>query len=219
MRQTRRIVVRGSDRPNGGLAVTTTMPDRRTTILEAASALMAEGGSRGTTIAAVAERSGITDAGVLYHFKTKRELLLAVLEQFDQEVERGLQSGDGSGIELLRATRLWGFGMEQVPEIQSLLIMLTAEHLHQEGPARDYIRRRYERLLERYRGAFAEAAERGDLRSDVDPDHEASAFIAHLDGIRFQWFLLGGRVSMAESVRTYVDQTLERLAPVEEGQR
>lgn len=195
--------------------MTTTVPDRRTTILRAASSLMAETGSRGTTVAAVAERAGLTDAGVLYHFKTKHELLLAVLEQFDREVERGLQSGDGSGIELLRAARLWGIGMEQVPEIQSLLIVLTAEHLHTEGAARDYIRRRYARLLRRYRTAFADAAEAGDLRADLDPDHEASAFIAHLDGIRFQWFLLDGAVSMADSVRTYVDQTLDRLAPIQ----
>lgn len=193
--------------------MTTTAPDRRTTILRAATSLMAETGCRGTTVAAVAERAGLTDAGVLYHFKTKRELLLAVLEQFDREVEQSLQSRDGSGIELLQGTRDWGVGMEQVPEMQSLLIVLTAEHLHTPGAARDYIRRRYVRLLDGFRTAFADAAEAGDLRADLDPDQEASAFIAHLDGIRFQWFLLEGAVSMADSVRTYVDRTLDRLAP------
>lgn len=197
-------------------AVTT---DRRADILAAASALMAERGGRGTSVAAVAERAGLTDAGVLYHFKTKRDLLLAVLQQFDADIERGLQSSEVSAIDLLRATRDWGVGMEAVPEIQSLLIMLTAEHLHGEGPARAYLADRYQRLLDRYSTAFADAAAAGDLRSDLDPVREASSLLAHLDGIRFQWFLLDGSVSMAESVRDYVDATLARLAPPSTGDR
>lgn len=193
--------------------MTVTTADRRTTILEAATSLMAEHGSRGTSIAAVADRAGLTDAGVLYHFKTKKDLLLAVVERFDAQVERSLADDGPSGIELLRATREWGVGMEQVPEIQSLLIVLTAEQLHEDGPARRYLSRRYRRLLRRYATAFAEAAAAGDLRGDLDPDFEASAFIAHLDGIRFQWFLLDRQISMADSVRNYVDTTLRRLAP------
>ena len=193
--------------------MTVTAPDRRTTILAAASALMAERGSRGTSIAAVADRAGLTDAGVLYHFKTKKDLLLAVVEQFDSEVERSLEADGTSGIELIRATREWGVGMEQVPEIQSLLIVLTAEQLHGTGPARDYLTARYRGLLRRYTKAFADAAETGALRADLDPAFEASAFIAHLDGIRFQWFLLDRQISMADSVRAYVDTTLDRLAP------
>jgi AcrR family transcriptional regulator len=193
--------------------VTVTAPDRRSSILAAASSLMAEHGSRGTSIAAVAQRAGLTDAGVLYHFKTKKDLLLAVVEQFDSGVERSLAEGGSRGIELIRAMRDWGIGMEQVPEIQSLLIVLTAEQLHEDGPARDYLTRRYRRLLDRYTKAFADAVAAGDLRADLDPAFEASAFVAHLDGIRFQWFLLDGEISIADSVRDYVDTTLRRLAP------
>lgn len=193
--------------------MTVTAPDRRTAILAAASSLMAEHGSRGTSIAAVAEQAGLTDAGVLYHFKSKKDLLLAVVEQFDSDVERSLEEEGAGGIELIRATRDWGVGMEQVPEIQSLLIVLTAEQLHEAGPIRDYLVRRYRRLLRRYTKAFADAASTGHLRADLDAAFEASAFIAHLDGIRLQWFLLHRDISMADSVRDYVDVTLHRLAP------
>ena len=65
--------------------------------------------------------------------------------------------------------------------------------------------------------AFASAASSGDLRADLDPVHEASALVAHLDGIRLQWFLTDGGVSMADSVRRYVDDTLARLDPVRSG--
>lgn len=186
--------------------------DRRQEILDAASALFAESGSRGTSIAAVAARAGVTDAGVLYHFKTKKELLLAVLERFDEEVERDMQEAALRGIDLIRAIRGWGYGMEQVPEIQSMHVVLSAEHLHEPGPARDYFQRRYGRLRARYVRAFQAAADAGDLRADLDAEYEASALIAHLDGIRLQWFLLDRTISMDDSVRTYVDNTLDRLA-------
>lgn len=188
-------------------------PTRREQILDAALALFADSGSRGTSVAAVAERVGITDAGVLYHFKTKQELLLGVLARFEQKVDERVVESGARGIELLRMVRDWGKVMERVPDISALWIQLTAEHLTTPSPARERIQRRYDRLVARYVTAFATASRQGDLRADLDPVHEASALVAHLDGIRLQWFLLDRSFSMADSVRAYVDATLERLAP------
>lgn len=190
---------------------------RREQILDAALTLFAESGSRGTSVAAVAERVGITDAGVLYHFRTKEELLLGVLAHFDRSVEERLADSGARGVQLLRLVRDWGAGMERVPEVSSLLILLSAEHLTADSPARRTIQNRYRQLLDRYTAAFAAAAVAGDLRHDLNPVHEASALVAHLDGIRLQWFLLDRSFSMADSVRTYVDTTLARLAPSADG--
>ena len=182
-------------------------------ILDAASALFAKHGYRGTSIAAVAERVGITDAGVLYHFKTKEALLLGVLSQYGRAVDEEIASSGARGIRLLRKIREWGVGMERRPEISALLVHLSAEHLTQDGPARRFLQAAYRRELDRYTAAFATAASEGDLRADLDPVAEARALIAHLDGIRLQWFLADRSFSMADSVRRYVDDALERLAP------
>src|SRR3546814_13940791 len=61
---------------------------RRSQILEAAAELFSESGSAGTSIAAVAARVGISDAGVLYHFPTKEQLLLGVLGRYARSEER-----------------------------------------------------------------------------------------------------------------------------------
>ncbi len=188
---------------------------RREQILDAAVDLFATTGYRGTSIAAVAQQVGITDAGVLYHFKTKEALLLGVLGHFDRTVERGLVATGSRGIELLRLMRDWGAGMEAAPGISSLLILLSAEHLTADTPARRFIQERYRRLLDRFTAAFAAAAATGDLRSDLDPVEEASALVAHLDGIRLQWFIMDRSFSMADSVRRYVTTTLDRLAPAD----
>lgn len=186
---------------------------RREQILDAAVDLFATTGYRGTSIAAVAERVGITDAGVLYHFNTKEDLLLGVLGHFDHAVQQGIEEVGARGIDLLRLMGEWGSGMEATPGISSLLIRLSAENLTADSPARQFIQERYRHLLDRLTAAFATAASAGDLRADLDPLHEASALIAHLDGVRLQWFLMDRSISMADSVRAYVTNALDRLAP------
>lgn len=191
----------------------TTAATRRSEILDAAAELFAASGYRGTTVAAVARKVGITDAGVLHHFKSKEALLLGVLHEYGRSVQEQIDRVGLRGIHLLRAVRNWGVEMEARPEISSLLIALTTEYLTGDSPVRRAIQASYRQGLDRYIAAFATAAASGDLRADLDPVHEASALIAHLDGIRLQWFLSDGGFSMADSVRRYVDDTLARLAP------
>ncbi len=186
---------------------------RRSQILQAAAELFSTSGARGTSIAAVAARVGITDAGVLYHFKTKEHLLLGVLDEYGRSVQTEIHLAGVHGVSLLRMVREWGAGMERRPEISALLIVLTAEHLTVDSSVRRALQARYRKGIERYETAFGEAAAAGDLRADLDPRHEATALIAHLDGIRLQWFLADRSFSMADSVRRYVDDTLARLAP------
>lgn len=188
-------------------------PDRRAQILDATLELISESGTRGTTIAAVAKAVGITDAGVLHHFHTKQDLLVAAIELFDARILDDLDVSGARGIEYLRVMRSAGAVMEAVPGVSAVLIKLSAEQLTGDSAVRAVIQRRYRWMLDRLVAAFATAAREGDLRADLDPVHEASALVAHLDGIRMQWFLLDGEVSMADSVRAYVDGVLERLAP------
>lgn len=58
--------------------------ERRAEIVRAALEVIAERGYRGTSLAAVAERVGLTQQGLLHYFPTKDALLVAVLEERDQ---------------------------------------------------------------------------------------------------------------------------------------
>src|SRR3954463_890001 len=55
--------------------------ESRRAILEAAAALLIEGGPRAVEVRAVAERVGMTDAGVAHHFGSRDALLLSLLRQ------------------------------------------------------------------------------------------------------------------------------------------
>ena len=82
---------------------------RQEQILDVAFDLFADNGVRQTTIAAVADRVGLSEAGVLHHFTSKEDLLLAVLDAYVTSLTDGWEAvlrSDASPIEKLDAL-LW----------------------------------------------------------------------------------------------------------------
>lgn len=67
-------------------------PDEaRRLILDAAAALLAEGGVAAVQVRAVAARVGMTDAGVAHHFGTRENLLAALLRHGGHRVRAALE--------------------------------------------------------------------------------------------------------------------------------
>jgi AcrR family transcriptional regulator len=185
---------------------------RRQAILEAALEQFARTGFRGTSLAAVAAAVGISDAGLLYHFRTKEDLLIGVLGYHDQVESDRLRGLPGlTDIEVIRQLGTWGQMMEQEPSFMALHVVLSAEHLRDDSVANRYFRQRYKRLLGVLTALMENAQASGEIGEDVDPAWEASSFIAFLDGLRLQWFFGDGQVSLATSVRNYVEDLLARL--------
>jgi len=65
--------------------------NQRTKILEAAARVFRERGFRGATTKLIAWESGVSEGAIYYHFASKRELLLCVLDHIMSDVR-----GDGS---------------------------------------------------------------------------------------------------------------------------
>jgi len=66
---------------------TTRRPSSRDKILEVATALVAEHGVQQLTMEAAAAAAGVTKAGLIYHFKTRDDLLTAVVEGMAREID------------------------------------------------------------------------------------------------------------------------------------
>lgn len=186
---------------------------RRAAVLEAARRLFSSQGFKGASLAAIAQEAGLTDAGLLYHFPTKNDLLLAVIAEGDREQDETLaQVRDARGLPLLLRMAEFGADLEADPVLTALDVTLSAEHLQTGSEINAYFVRRYENFRTMLAEALREAAQAGDLRADLDPVLEAANMTAVLDGLRLQWLLSGGGVSMAQGMRAYVHGAIERLS-------
>lgn len=182
-------------------------------IIDAAVELFGSRGFKGTTIAAIAERVGLTDAGVLHHFPTKSVLIEAALERgLLVQTTRMRELLEPGGLEAIRNMREWGSIVEESPELTSLQIVMSTEGIASDSPVRDYVQQRYKNLHDLIVGLIRQGVDRGEIRRDADADWEASALVAYLDGIRLQWFYAEDRHSLKTSVQRYFDLLVERLA-------
>jgi AcrR family transcriptional regulator len=185
---------------------------RRAEILQAARKFFAQHGFRGTSLAKLAEEVGITDAGLLYHFPTKNALLLAVLEETDEEQETRM-AGDHNTADAnyIAAWAEFGQVLEDDPVLTALDVLMSAEHLQTASDFNEYFQHRYERFRDRLVRSFEAGRAAGVFRSDFDPQIEAVLMLATLDGLRLQWLLSGGRISMAEAMRYFIRHMEARI--------
>ncbi|MFG1782461.1 TetR/AcrR family transcriptional regulator [Rhodococcus oryzae] len=188
-----------TERQRGGRAARAEA--RREAILDAAMAEIAERGYRATTLAAVAERVGLTQPGVLHYFPSKKRLLIGVLEARDQWDTAAL---------LARSTDVRLSHLEQIvefnagrPGVVQTYTALAAESTTGQHPAREYFTERYAAA----RGAFAEllSKEFGDrLPGGLTPEQAAPMLIAMLDGMQIQWLLAPDEVDMTAAFRNFI---------------
>lgn len=70
----------------------------RDTILDTAAKLFSQQGYTGVSIRNIAQACGVTNAALYYHFKSKEDLFLAMLQRDHEKVMRSLQeAADGPG--------------------------------------------------------------------------------------------------------------------------
>ena len=186
---------------------------RRAAVLAAARRLFARQGFKGASLASIAQEAGITDAGLIYHFPTKNALLLAVIAEGDREQDEALAWAQGTrGVQLIERMAEFGADLEADPVLTALDVTLSAEHLADGTEINRYFVERYRRFRTMLAQAFEDARAAGDFAEDCDPQLEAANLTAVLDGLRLQWLLSGGEVSLAKGVRAYVEGVLERLS-------
>lgn len=167
-------------------------PARRAEIVRAARDSFAENGYAKASLRDIAERAGITHAGLLHHFRNKDELLAAVLAERDaEEWQQGLEQVDSPDelapylAELIRHH-------QKAPELMRLWIELAAAASRPDHPAHAYFVERYERGRTQFAEGFHENDARGTLREGVSPESAAVLFHAVLTGLQLQWVLAPG---------------------------
>ncbi len=163
---------------------------RRAQILDEAIRTIGARGYNGFVLQDVARRCGLTNGGLLYHFGSKEQLLLAVLEAYDNRLTeemiaalgpkmRDARSGAaplGVALEVFRGMVL-RIGAQ--PELTRLYAVLQAEALDPSHPAHGYFVAREATALEGFALLIGPHV--------ADPPSAARHLHALMDGLVLQW--------------------------------
>lgn len=171
--------------------------ERRAEIVRAALEVIAERGYRGASLAAVAERVGLTQQGLLHYFPTKDALLVAVLKERDQwDAVPDTQWR----VELLASLVEYN---AMRPGIIQTFSALLGESVTEGHPARAYFTERYTRVRDSMAAVLR--AEYGDrLPNGLTPERTAPLLVAVMDGLQYQWLLDPESVDMPGAFRDFL---------------
>ncbi|CAN7587792.1 helix-turn-helix domain containing protein [Phenylobacterium sp. LjRoot219] len=195
--------------PNDTQRRTRSKPElRRAQILDEAVGLIAERGYYGFGIRELADRCGLTNPGVLHHFGSKDQLLIALLEDRDRRVQDAVFSAiENAGFvgkalsfsETLQLFHITAVQAEARPELLRLYAILQSEALNEAHPAHQFFAERQARVVRSY-AALVEAFV-------AEPESTALHLVATIDGLQEEWLRAKQGFDLVEEL----DRAIKRI--------
>jgi AcrR family transcriptional regulator len=174
--------------------------ERRREILQAAVEIFGSKGYANGTLADIAEQVNMTHPGILHHFGSKDQLLLEVLRYRDEkDVESLAGKHMPDGIQFFRHLVATAFTNARRAGIVQAYVVLSAESVTEDHPARAYFVDRYRTLRAEARNAFEVMCAE---RRTVPPETislAAAGILAVMDGLQVQWLLDPTDVELAKA--------------------
>lgn len=191
--------------------------ERRRVMVDAALDLFARQGVRGTGVAAVAERAGVTPSALIHHFGSKDGLVRAVLEEADRRALERLSATPSAEPTLEQAfewfVRDAGHTAATERRLAALHTTLTAENLEPGSALHTWFRDRGRALRNHLAALFERAVADGSARPDLDPAVLAAETAAFLEGAHLLWLLDPEQVDLTAVHRSYFEGLASRLRP------
>jgi AcrR family transcriptional regulator len=167
-------------------AVTPKGAATRAFLLQVAAEMFAERGYVETTMAELIARSGLTKGAFYFHFSSKEQLALAVIEEKQRRWVDSVQlaiNSEGRAIDRLRVVGLALVRVHRDDPSAFSVSRLTRDLSrvpHVSSLVRDHTRAWIGLLA----GLIAEAQVDGDLPSTIDPDDLAAVLVGATDGLK-----------------------------------
>ncbi|MBF0252827.1 MAG: TetR/AcrR family transcriptional regulator [Candidatus Omnitrophica bacterium] len=104
---------------------------RREAIINSARDLILEGGVQNVTIRNIAKKNDITEGAIYKHFKSKKEILLGVVDAFGRELITVVDSMIGTGRDSITILKdIMKKHMKFSEKKKGMLFSITAESIH-----------------------------------------------------------------------------------------
>jgi AcrR family transcriptional regulator len=167
---------------------------KRTAIVEAAGRVFAEHGLARARMADIAAAADVGKGTVYEYFKSKEDLVYAVLELHDQQVRSTVLEGlhsDAGARETLQA--MFTAGARAIREhVTSQPMYMDFWAASRGGPREqefaEFCDRNYRSWREIVAGIIRRGQADGDFRSEVDPNATATSVVAAFDGLGLSFY-------------------------------
>lgn len=183
---------------------------RREQILEAATLHFARNGYHRTTMASIAKDVGITTAGLMHHFPSKQELLVALAEHRFSLLAgwASAKAEDDDGLGFWRTTVRLTERMVNKPGLIELFLLVAFESVDPSSPVHGVYTRRYAEGVRRGVTHWQAGIARGVFRPDIDCEAFGRQCIAVTDGLQLQWALSDGTLDLVAAIRDHHERLL-----------
>lgn len=191
--------------------------ETRDRIVDVAVRFIARNGARGTSLADIAAEAGVSQTGLLYHFRSKEALLNAVMDRhlaFSEEWLWGDGPDPGIKIVDIIAKHMASWPSQHDGKVASLLGMNTVVLGENVSPDTDLHPRLvdgYRTTIDRVTATLRSAQERGEMREDIDPQLKAMEIIAFCYGLEAAW-LVDPTIPVAAAAAQWAAQQTRQLA-------
>lgn len=158
---------------------------KRQEILQAALEVVAEHGFHQAFNREIAERVGLSQAGLMHYFGSREDLYMEVLRARDTHDSAAYwePTGDFEGILQVISHNT------EVPGLVQLYVEFSAEASIGRHPAHDYFVERNAWVIGVFSTAIRQAQESGEFGPHIDIEAAARTLVAAADGFQQQWLL------------------------------
>lgn len=179
---------------------------RRREILDAALEIFGNRGFASGTLQEIADRVGMTHAGILHHFGSKDQLLMEVLTHRDSTDVAELEGQHiPEGLLLFRHLVATAKANAHRAGVVQAFAVLSGESVTEGHPAQAYFQERYHNLRELIAEAFEVVCADHGVTTPETVAAASAAILAVMDGLQVQWLLTPDEVDLAASTEFAIE--------------
>lgn len=174
---------------------------RREQIAQSALKLIAANGARGLTTAAIAKDTGMSEANIYRHFRSKDEIISEAVDSIGRGLREnieGLMSMDDTASPLEKMKKLFMLHISYVENNEGIPRLVFSEEIHTgDRTLKQKLLQFIDSYAERLEYLIKEGQKAGLIKPGINPNITAKIFIGMVQVTVFRWSLSGFSFSLA----------------------
>lgn len=181
-------------------------------ILDSAVKIFAENGYFNTSLEDIARDAGVTRGAIYWHFKNKIEIFDALFERLHkplaEELMKDMESGHPYPLDQIK-----NLSIQMLLDVEKNLqkrqaltfFMIRCDYSGELEPFKDKHLEKKQEKMKLFSTYFARAQEKGQLRSDYDPDFLTTSHCCYMKGILVEYLNDPERFDMKSNAPRLID--------------